>query len=308
MAASNSDSFVPFSGADYEGSFDEDDEFPNKPRNDKTLRTTKEESDLATELRKEFHYMISSPTIVFAIKRGKVKELRTCVEQIVASCGITFDDEGFVNKDLLANHHHIGSTHNYEFPIVTWKRNKFHISKKRVYYGNCPACYTAGPLGLECGSPSCVRPQEPYQALFYGFPQEDLMPPYQLIGPDGIPFELLGGAGVADPKRLSVLAGKEPKYIFDQTQLEDNGLGIWCSYSTTPHELWTLMDPNDLVSFLNNNDRLEQVGILGKLRDATFGSFEDWERVASGHGAFDGMRPQLLAESAQMHQDLANSP
>ena len=286
MAASNSNTMVPFTGADYEGSFDEEDEFPNKPRNDMTLRTTKAETTLALELKKELHYMISLPTIVFAIKRGRVNELKACVEEIVNTFGLTFDDDGFVNKDFLVNHHHSGCTFNYEIPIVAWKRDKFHISKKRIYYGNCPACYCAGPLGLTCGSISCVRPQELYQALFYGFPLAELKPPYHNFGSHGVPIVLLDGAGVADPKRLSVLAGKDPKIVFDNTVLENNGC-LFGSYSTEPRNLWMLMDPKDLISFLNNNNRLDQVGIVRKLRDATFGSSQDWETVARNHGAFD---------------------
>ena len=89
----------------------------------------------------------------------------------------------------------------YYYYVINWRRCQFLNTRTRVYYGNCPNCYQAYPLGDKC-TEGCTNQ---FAKVIY------FRPPGPRVFEPAIPHE------------LAKVTGNKPRFVIDEYELfQDN--------------------------------------------------------------------------------------
>ncbi len=154
-------------------------------------------------------------------------------------------------SDALARHQSARDSTTITYPVVKWKRTTFVHSYETVRYGNCPMCFRAAPLGIEC--PSCPT----WRSSLIYFVRDRYAPAHYPVKPSrDLPF--IKTVTPANPHALSCILLNHPPILYiDFTSLQNNPF-----YEPTNTHLYYISDINTLLHNISRRNRITHFGMM----------------------------------------------
>ena len=153
---------------------------------------------------RELHYVPAPDTILFAVATERLQELKECSDQVANQCQLQVNEEGDITHIVLPPPVFKDHTIAFVIPMITWDRTRFNVSPKKIYYGNCPGCFQAAPLGFRC-----QNEHDEHRVLFKATQLCFEIPPLTCLRiPDdtiikGFPRQVYHKTQLCDPLQLS---------------------------------------------------------------------------------------------------------